>query len=70
MMNKNIIVFKYVNDICLNEKEYLLDDDFNIMKFPSPDKAIGYLQQHGSDTDTEEGLMDCGIYLEERYENI
>lgn len=44
-----IIVGKHINDITLNELEYLLDENGDIMKFESKYKAVYYLKSKGLD---------------------
>lgn len=42
-----IIVGKHVNGITLNELEYLLDDDDNIMQFETEELAKTFLKDKG-----------------------
>lgn len=44
-----IIVGRNAEGICLNDLEYLLDEDGEIMKFKSKEHAIRYLKDHGAD---------------------
>ena len=69
-----IIVGKYIEDISLNDLEYLLDDDGSVMKFKSKEHAIAYLKRKGFDNEdiyflrfiyTNEN-KECNCYLCER----
>ena len=44
-----IIVGKHINDITLNDLEYLLDENGDIMEFESEKKAIQFLKSFGFD---------------------
>ena len=43
-----IIVGRHIEGISLNGLEYLLDDNGEIMKFPTEQHAIRYLKEHGA----------------------
>ena len=52
-----IIVGRYINGICLNDLEYLLDGpDGNEIEFESKQAAINFLKNHGA-TDEEIDYM-------------
>ena len=59
-----ISIYKYINDISLNGKEYLLDSDGEILLFSSEDKAFKFLTESGIEVKNEEDLEDYGIYFE------
>ena len=44
-----IIVGRHIEGILLNDLEYLLDENGEIMKFRTKEHAIRYLQEHGAD---------------------
>ena len=44
-----IIVGRSVEGISLNDLEYLLDENGEIMKFKSKEHAIRFLKEHGAD---------------------
>lgn len=48
-MVNEIIVGRSAEGISLNDLEYLLDENGDIMKFKSKDHAIKYLKDHGID---------------------
>ena len=65
--------YRFINDICLNPKEYLLDDDGEIKSFETKQDAINYLinvndtdEDHGVPAKTEGEFNDFGIYFEEK----
>lgn len=46
-----IIVAKHIENISLNDLEYLLDDEGNIKYFNSKDEAVEFLIDAGADED-------------------
>ena len=44
-----IIVGRHFEGITLNGLEYLLDENGDIMTFPTEDHAVRYLKEHGAD---------------------
>ena len=61
-----IIVARHIEGITINDYEYLLDENGEVMKFKSKDHAIGYLKKHGV-TDEEIYFM-LFIYTNESRE--
>ena len=59
-----ISIYKYINDISINGKEYLLDADGEILLFSSEDKAFKFLTESGIEVKNEEDLEDYGFYFE------
>lgn len=56
-----IIVGRPINGITLNDLEYLLNENGNIMKFKSKEHAIGYLKKQGvSDVRKARRLLHTG----------
>lgn len=61
----SLTVFSYAEGISLNERQYLLDDEDNLLSFSSPDKAIAYLNARGVDANSEEELEEeFGIHFD------
>ena len=58
-----IIVGRHIEGISLNDLEYLLDDNGEIMKFPTKEHAIRYLRAHG--LSDEEISLHSFIYTNE-----
>lgn len=44
-----IIVARHIEGITINDYEYLLDENGEVMKFKSKEHAIHYLKEHGAD---------------------
>lgn len=68
----SVNTYRFIEDVCLNPKEYLLDDDGNLMAFDDTQAAIDYLvavnetdPNHGVPAKTEEEFNDFGIFFEE-----
>jgi hypothetical protein len=64
--------YRFIEDICLNEKVYLLDNDGDVLIFESTQNAMDHLidindtdPYHGVPAKTEEEFNDFGIYFEE-----
>ena len=59
-----ISIYRYINDISLNGREYLLDEENQILKFNNEKQAFNFLSDGGIEAKDEEELEDYGIYLE------
>ena len=59
-----IIVGRHIEGISLNDLEYLLDENGEIMKFPTEQHAIRYLKEHGADDGRQgrEGDLDAADF--------
>ena len=44
-----IIVARHIEGITINDYEYLLDENGEIMKYKSKEHAVRYLKEHGAD---------------------
>ena len=66
-----IIVGRHINGITLNDLEYLLDEDGDVMEFDNKEEAVEFLKNAGfSDDDIEwfvflEKCPVCGEYVNE-----
>jgi len=40
-------IYRHINDISLNGREYILDADDKLMLFPTHQEAMEYLEQNG-----------------------
>ena len=47
-MNESI-AGRHIEGITLNDLEYLLDENGEILKFPTKEHAVRYLKEHGAD---------------------
>jgi len=63
-----ISIYRYINDISLNGREYLLDKENQILKFNNEKQAFNFLSDGGVEAKDEEELEDYGIYLEREEE--
>ena len=63
-----ISIYRYINDISLNGREYLLDEENQILKFTNEKQALNFLSNGGVEAKDEEELEDYGIYLEREEE--
>ena len=63
-----ISIYRYINDISLNGREYLLDEENQILKFNNEKQALNFLSNGGVEAKDEEELEDYGIYLEREEE--
>jgi hypothetical protein len=63
-----ISIYRYINDISLNGREYLLDEENQILKFNNEKQAFNFLSDGGIEAKDEEELEDYGIYLEREEE--
>lgn len=59
-----ISIYRYINDISLNGKEYLLDEENKELKFDNKEQAFNFLSTGGVEAKNEEELEDYGIYFE------
>ena len=59
-----IRVYRHINDISLNGREYLIDEDDETLLFSSKDKAFEFLTENGIEVNNEEDLEDYGIFLD------
>ena len=59
-----ISIYRYINGISLNGREYLLNKENKVLLFPSSDKAFKFLAKGGVETKDEEELEDYGIFFE------
>ena len=53
-----ISVYRYINDISLNGKEYLLDEENKELKFDNKEQAFNFLSDGGIKAKDEEELED------------
>ena len=63
-----ISIYRYINDISLNGKEYLLNEENQELKFSNKKQAFNFLSDGGIEAKDEEELEDYGIYLERKEE--
>ena len=59
-----ISIYRYINDISLNGREYLLDEENQILKFTNEKQAFNFLSNGGVEAKDEEELEEYGIYFE------
>ena len=59
-----ISIYRYINDISLNGKEYLLDEEGKELKFNNKEQAFNFLSNGGIEAKNEEELEEYGIYFE------
>ena len=59
-----ISIYRYINDISLNGKEYLLDEENQELKFSNKKQAFNFLSNGGVEAKDEEELEEYGIYFE------
>ena len=64
-----INVFRYKHNIEWNYKEYLLDNDNQVLNFPTLKEVFRFLSEGGVEATDQEGLEDYGIFLEGAEEN-
>jgi len=57
-------IYRYINDISLNGKEYLLDEENKELKFSNKKQALNFLSDGGVEAKNEEELEEYGIYFE------
>ena len=58
-----VAIYRDINGISLNGREYVLDSNDDVLTFPSGEKAISYLQERMKIRD-EEHLEGFGIFLD------
>ena len=58
-----VAIYRHENDISLNNREYVLDSNDDVLTFSSGEKAISYLQERMKIRD-EEHLEGFGIFLD------
>lgn len=59
-----IQIGRAIEGVSINGKEWLLDDNNDIMKFESQEMAIEFLKESGFDNLSEEELKDSFFYEE------
>ena len=59
------VITRFIEGICLNPKEYILDDNGLIKEFPTPEDAVQYLNEITNHIQTREDYEEDGIYIEE-----
>ena len=66
-----MIVARHINGITLNDYEYLLDEDGDVMEFDGETEAKDFLKSHGATDDDIDYLVFmekcpvCGYYVPE-----
>ncbi len=63
-----ITIYRYINGISLNGREYVIDEEDQILKFTNEKQALNFLSDGGVEAKDEEELEDYGIYLEREEE--
>ena len=63
-----ITIYRYINGISLNGREYVIDEEDQILKFTNEKQALNFLSDGGVEAKNEEELEDYGIYLEREEE--
>lgn len=58
-----VAIYRHEKGISLNNREYVLDSNKDVLTFPSGEKAISYLQERMKIRD-EEHLEGFGIFLD------
>ena len=64
MSKLSLSIYRYINDISLNGKEYLLDEENKELKFSNKEQAFNFLSDGGIKAKNEEELEEYGIYFE------
>lgn len=59
-----ISIYRYINDISLNGREYVIDEEDQILKFTNEKQALNFLSDSGVEAKDEEELEEYGIYFE------
>ena len=62
-----ISIYRYINGISLNGREYLLNEENEVLLFPSRDKAFKFLAKcyyELAETKDEEELEEYGLFFE------
>jgi len=60
---KKYVVYSHPEGISLNGRQYLLDDNDELLKFDSPTAAMDYLSPHGISATTERELEEHGLWI-------
>ena len=63
-----ITIYRYINGISLNGREYVIDEEDQILKFTNEKQALNFLSDGGVEAKNGEELEDYGIYLEREEE--
>lgn len=59
-------IYRHINSISLNGREYLLNDEGEVLLFPSIEEALDHLrEQGGKHVQNAQELKEYGIYIEE-----
>ena len=64
-----ISVYRYINDISLNGREYLVDENDKTLNFSNISEILKYYQKWKIEFKDEEELEDYGIYLDREISN-
>tara|TARA_R100001463_G_C3372645_1_gene204583 strand:+ start:74 stop:274 length:201 start_codon:yes stop_codon:yes gene_type:complete len=64
-----IRVYRYINDISLNGREYLVDENDKTLNFSNISEILKYYQKWKMKFKDEEELEDYGIYLDRENED-
>jgi len=59
-----ITIYRYINGISLNGREYVIDEEDQILKFTNEKQALNFLSDAGVEAKDEEELEEYGIYFE------
>lgn len=59
-----VLIYRYINGISLNGREYLLDEENKELKFDNKEQALNFLSDGGVEAKDEEELEEYGIYFE------
>jgi len=59
-----ITIYRYINGISLNGREYVIDEEDQILKFTNEKQALNFLSDGGVEAKDEEELEEYGIYFE------
>ena len=65
MTTKKYVIYSHQGGISLNGRQYLLDDNDELLKFDSPTVAIDYLAPRGIKATTVDELETHGIWITE-----
>lgn len=60
------VIARFEHNICLNPKEYILEDDnATVKEFNNVDEALKFLEDKAGDKKTAEQWEEEGIYIED-----
>ena len=59
-----VLIYRYINHISLNGREYLLDEENKQLKFSNKEQALTFLNDGGVNAKDEEELEEYGLYFE------